>query len=86
VESVATETLDTFERVSNAARQSLRVPPTPASSAIASVNTMTFAAAVRQYNEISRASREASEILSREPAVARVFARDDGSSRLTIYG
>jgi hypothetical protein len=84
IETIVKEALDTFEKVSNVARQNLRVPPKPASSAFASINTLTSAAAVRQYDEISRASREASEILGREPAVARVIARGDDGSLRTI--
>jgi hypothetical protein len=85
VELVATEVLNAFEKVSTTAKQSLHVPPTPASNAFASINTMTSAAAVREYDEISRASREAREILSREPAVARVIAEDDQGQLRTIY-
>lgn len=85
VESIATEALDTFVKVSDAAKQNLRARPMPPSSAFASVNTLTSAAAIQQFDEISRASREASEILSREPAVARVIARDNGGSLRTIY-
>jgi hypothetical protein len=40
---------------------------------------------LRQYDEISRASHEAREILSREPAVARVIAEDDQGKVRTIY-
>lgn len=85
VESVATETLETFVKVSDVAKQNLRARPTPPSNVFASVNTLTSVAAVQQFEEISRASREASEILSREPAVARVIARDDSGSLRTIY-
>lgn len=85
VESIAVEALDVFVNVSNVAKRNLRARPTPASSAFASVNTLTSAAAVQQYEAISQASREASEILSREPAVARVIARDDDGFLRTIY-
>lgn len=85
VETVAAEALNAFEKVSTAAKQSLHVPPTPASNAFASINTLTSAAAMREYDEISRASREAREILSREPAVARVIAEDDQGQLRTIY-
>jgi hypothetical protein len=85
VETLATEALDIFEEVSTAAKQNLRTPSTPASNAFANINTLMSAAAVTQYNDISRASREASEILSREPAVARVIAEDDEGRPNTIY-
>ena len=85
VENVATEVIDAFEKVSAAAKQTLRRPPTPASNAFASINTLTSAAAVRQYDEISRASHEARELLSREPAVARVIAEDGEGNLRTIY-
>jgi DNA polymerase III delta prime subunit len=85
VETIAAEALNAFERVSTAAKQRLHVPPTPASNAFASINTLTSAAAMREYDEISRASREAREILSREPAVARVIAEDDQGQLRTIY-
>ena len=85
VETVAAEALDAFEKVSTAAKQSLRIPPTQASNVFTSINPMTAAAALRQYDEISRASREARETLSREPAVARVIAADDEGELRTIY-
>jgi hypothetical protein len=85
VETLATEALDTLRKVSTAAKQNLHIPSTPASNAFASINTLTSAAAVRHYDDISRASREASEILSREPAVARVIAEDDEGQLRTIY-
>jgi hypothetical protein len=85
VEALATEALDTLREVSTAAKQNLHIPSTPASNVFASINTLTSAAAVRQYDDISRASREASEILSREPAVARVIAEDDEAQLRTIY-
>lgn len=85
VEAVAAEALDTIEKVSAAARQSLRIPPTSASNTFASINTFNSAKAVRQYDEISRANREALEILSREPAVARVIAEDEDGNLRTIY-
>lgn len=85
VETLAIEALDTFQEVSTIAKQNLGVPPTPASNAFANINTLTSAAAVKQYNDISRASREASEILRREPAVARVIAEDNDGQLRTIY-
>ena len=85
VETLAVEALDAFDKVSTAAKQSLRVPPTPASNAFASINTLTSPAAVKQYDEIAQASHEAREILSREPAVARVMAEDDRGELRTIY-
>jgi len=85
VETVAIEALDTFQEVSTIAKQNLGVPPTPASNAFANINTLTSVAAVKQYNDISRASREASEILRREPAVARVIAEDNDGELRTIY-
>jgi hypothetical protein len=85
VETLATEALDTLREVSTAAKQNLHIPSTPASNAFASINTLTSAAAVRQYDDISRVSREACEILIREPAVARVIAKDDEGQLRTIY-
>ena len=85
VETVAVEALDAFERVSTAAKQGLHAPPKQASNVFASINTLTSGATVRQYDEVSRASREACEILSREPAVARVIAEDDEGALRTIY-
>ena len=85
VETLATETLDTLREVSTVAKQNLHIPPTPASRAFASINTLTSTTAVSQYDNISRASREASEILSREPAIARVLAEDDEGQLRTIY-
>lgn len=85
METVAVEALDAFEKVSTAAKQRLRVPPPSASNVFASVNTLTSAASVSQYDDISRANREANLILSREPAVARVIAEDDEGEVRTIY-
>lgn len=85
VETLAADTLNTLKEISSAAKQNLHVPSTTASGVFANINTLTSARAVLQHDNITRASREANEILSHEPAIARVIIEDDKGKRKTIY-
>ena len=84
IELIADDTLTQFEKVAEAAQNALRRNSSAGADAFASVNTMTSGAAVRNLGQISQTNRESYQILSSEPAIARVVVADE-DDELHIY-
>jgi DNA polymerase III delta prime subunit len=84
IERVSRESLDVFETISSAARTQLGEPYSTGATALASLNTFTDTKAVKTLGNIDSARRRTLELLGKEPAIARVVARQkDG--KVVIY-
>ncbi|MER8383253.1 ATP-binding domain-containing protein [Mesorhizobium sp. M1405] len=84
IERVSSESLDVFERISKDARSALGEPYSTGPTALASVNTFTSGEAVKALGNVDSANRRALELLAKEPAIARVVARQD-DGKIVIY-
>lgn len=85
LESVATETLRLFEEVGNAARAALSGPAPGPTTSLVAMNTMTEGAAIRHLADIADDQRKSFQVLSREPAIARVVVRNDAGKREVYF-
>ncbi len=85
IEEVADDTLSRFEAIADAARRGLRNGSSLRADSLASINTLTSGAAVRNLDQISHESRESCEKLADEPAIARVTVVDDQGQERTYY-
>ena len=86
IQPIAKESLSTFSRVAEAAKERL----TGASSlsgarAFASINTFTSTQAVRKRDQVTEANIEGYRVLIREPVIARVVVSDEGGRKMTYY-
>src|SRR5665213_1342611 len=82
---VADQTLHVFELIATEAQsrltQSLRSP----ADAFASMNSFTMGGELQTVGRVDHSEREASEHLTREPAIARVVAEDEAGNPITIF-
>jgi len=85
VEQVARDALDQFDKVATAAQTALRNVPNLGTDALAAVNTLTGGAAVQRLGQINQENLESYQILSREPAIARVAVLDEEGRQRVYY-
>lgn len=85
IEQVARDALDQFDKVSAAARNALRSAPALGIDALASVNTLTSGAAVQRLGQINRENLESYQILTQEPAIARIAVVDEDGQQRVYY-
>lgn len=85
VVKLSRDTLDTFKNVASRAETELREHRTMGASSLASVNTMTDDATVRNLENISLENERNLRTLSEEPAIARVVVSDENDKKQTYY-
>jgi len=85
VEKVAGEALTQLESIAAAAKIKLHDVRTLGSDALASINTMTSSSAIQELDQISHANRESYQVLTSEPAIARVVVMDEEGEKRTYY-
>ena len=82
---IADQTLHVFELIATVAQsrlaQSLRSP----ADAFATINSFTMGGELDTAGRVDRNERQASELLAREPAIARVVAQDEAGNPITIF-
>ena len=84
VDQVATESLHMLENVAKRAANDLQSKGVDF-SAVAAVSTLTAALAMNRLGEINHANLESSQILAREPAIARVVVMDAEGQESVYY-
>lgn len=84
VDQVATESLHMLENVAKRAANDLQNKGVDF-SAVAAVSTLTAALAMNRLGEINHANLESSQILAREPAIARVVVMDAEGQESVYY-
>lgn len=82
---IAREALGIFDRVAAGAKTELARFKGPSAESLAPLNTLTTEKAVAKLNEIGREMLNGHQILSREPAIARVIAADESDKLTTFY-
>ena len=82
---LASETLQKFEQVANAARASLKDASGLTVNALAGINTLTDGAVVQSVGKINQANSDSNRKISSEPAVARVTVADENGEQRTYY-
>lgn len=82
---VADEALNQFAKIADSARKGLRDTSTPDPGLFAAINTWTAVEAVRRLEQISQEKIESYEVLTKEPAIARVVAEDEDGRARTYY-
>lgn len=85
IEQVAEEVLARFEQVASAAKAGLGEMVGLSTDALASINTLTSVATVQSLGNINAQNRKCCEVLSREPAIARVVVEDGDGEHQTYY-
>lgn len=86
IKPIAEESLSTFSRVSEAAKQRLGgASSLSGADAFASINTFTSTEAVRRHEQITGANIEGYKALIREPVTARVVVNDEDGRTMTYY-
>jgi hypothetical protein len=85
IEEAAGEILPTFEQVSQEAQLLLKAPQVSGTDVLASVNTLTSGRSLNSIEDLLREQRNSLEILSKEPAIARVRVRDKNGEESTIF-
>ncbi len=85
IEAAAEDILRTFESVSAEALGRLRSSPIHGTDVLASVNTLTSRRGPESIESVLQEQRECLQILSREPAIARVRIRDQNGVESTIF-
>ncbi|MDX2030906.1 MAG: ATP-binding domain-containing protein [Blastocatellia bacterium] len=85
IESVASETLELFEKVAKAAKSKLRTTREPEATVFANVNTMTSGPAMQQLQQIIQADKDSYSVLKGEPAIARVVVEEKEGLQRTYY-
>lgn len=85
VETVASDVLQQFTNIAEAAEQKLRGERASSAGALASVNTMTSGQAIQKLDQISSAVRQSYETLVTEPAISRVVVTDEQGAKRTYY-
>jgi len=84
IEKAAEDILQTFETVSSEALGRLRSAPIHGTDVLASVNTLTSRRAAESIESVLYQQRDSLQILSQEPAIARVRVRDQNDVESTI--
>ncbi|MDG6746437.1 hypothetical protein QCF01_18780, partial [Staphylococcus aureus] len=82
---IAREALAIFDSVATGAKAELARFKGPSAESLAPLNTLTTEKAVAKLNEIGREILNGHQILSREPAIARVIAADESDNITTFY-
>jgi len=85
VEDVAEDVLAQLERTASAAKAKLGETASLTTDVLAGVNTLTSGSAIQRLREIDSQNRASYELLSREPAIARVVVEDEEGERETYY-
>lgn len=85
VEHIAEDVLAQFERTASAAKAKLGEAASLTTDVLAGVNTLTSGLAIQRLREIDSQNRASYELLSREPAIARVVVEDEEGERQTYY-
>lgn len=85
IELVAEETLGQLLSIASTAKNKLLDGQVLGSDALANINTMTSIAALNRLGQISQANRVSYQVLTAEPAIARVVVRDENGNEKTYY-
>jgi len=85
IEKAAGNILQTFETVASEALGRLRSAPIHGADVLASVNTLTARRAAESIESVLYQQRDSLQILSQEPAIARVRVRDENNVESTIF-
>lgn len=85
IEKAAEDILQTFETVSSEALGRLRAGPIHGTDVLASINTLTSRRAAESIENVLYQQRDSLQILSQEPAIARVRVRDQKNVESTIF-
>ncbi len=85
VEDVAEDVLAQLKRTASAAKAKLGETASLTTDVLAGVNTLTSGSAIQRLREIDSQNRASYELLSREPAIARVVVEDEEGERETYY-
>lgn len=85
IEVAAGDILQTFETVSSEALARLKSAPIHGTDVLASVNTLTSGRGAVSIESVLREQRDSLEILSNEPAIARVRIEDQKGVESTIF-
>jgi len=85
IEVAAGDILQTFEAVSSEAMARLKSAPIHGTDVLASVNTLTSGRGAVAIESVLREQRDSLEILSNEPAIARVRIEDQKGVESTIF-
>ncbi|GAA0229081.1 hypothetical protein GCM10009125_17580 [Castellaniella daejeonensis] len=85
IEHIAEETLPQLDSIATAAKNKLHDKWALGADTLASINTMTSSSAVQQLDQISQANRESYQVLTVEPAIARIVVMDEEGEEHTYY-
>lgn len=85
IKDVAGETLSLFEEVAATAKSKLRENRVLGPDVLASINTLTSGPAVQRLGQIDLENRGCYQILTSEPAIARVVVEDEEGEQQTYY-
>lgn len=85
IEQVAENVLEQLERTALAAKSKLSETASLTTDVLAGVNTLTSGSTIQRLKEIDSQNRASYELLSREPAIARVVVEDEEGERQTYY-
>lgn len=81
---LASETLQKFEQVANAARACLKDASGVTVNSLAGINTLMDGAVVQSVGKINQANSDSNRKISSEPAVARVQPHRPRSGSITV--
>ncbi|MAU22279.1 MAG: hypothetical protein CMH13_17435 [Martelella sp.] len=85
IRPVAEESLETFDKVAKAAEAALQSGVSGSSPTSIVRNTFTEQETIRTHSRITQENLEGNQILSREPAIARVVVADENGQKMTYY-
>lgn len=85
IEQVAEDVLGQLERTASAAKSKLSETASLTTDVLAGVNTLTSGSTIQKLREIDSENRAGYELLSREPAIARVVVEDEDGERQIYY-
>lgn len=85
IEQVAKDVLGQLERTASAAKSKLSETASLTAEVLADVNTLNDGSALQRLREIDSQNRASYELLSREPAIARVVVEDEDGERQIYY-
>ena len=84
-EQIAKETLAEFENIAGIAEEIIREDQTLGSDVFASINTLTASSATQNINKITQERHKSYQILTKEPAIARILAAGEDGKEKTYY-
>lgn len=85
IEEAAGDIIQTFESVSQEANERLKATPVHGADVLASVNTLTSGHGLNAIDNLIQEERDSLQVLSREPAIARVRVRDQRGDESTLF-